>query len=184
MAEQDISESSSSSAADTPKKSGGGCLKIFMFGLILFMAALFGGLEFVKYYSVNCQGMVLSDCLLKAADDSKFINEAENTAVKAVGPYTYDGHTVSMELNIPLDGGSVTGTVTGECHGKAKGTYDGKDMGGISGTLTGYCDLAIIPVPAKATFQGTVNKTGKQVPISFDGSATGFTHSGSLSLSY
>lgn len=183
MSDQAAPEPSPSATGSAPKSSGGSCLKIFIFGIILMAAALFGGLQGIKYYALNCQGMMVSDCILKASDETETVQK-DGTVVKASGPYTYSGHSVAIVMNIPLDGGGVTGTVTGDCTGNVKGTYDGKDNGVISGSLTGYCTIAIVPVPAKAAFQGTVNKTGKTVPVSFDGSGAGFTHSGSLSLSY
>jgi hypothetical protein len=65
-----------------------------------------------------------------------------------------------------------------------KGTFDGKNNGAISGTMNGTCDPFFIKIPASATFGGTVNKDGKVVPITFNGSGGGFSHTGSVSLSY
>lgn len=165
---------SSPPVKDAPKTSGGsGCLKIFVLVITLFGAAIFATLNGVQYYSLNSKNPSPTPPVVK-----------DDVVVKAAGPYEYKGHSISLTMDIPLQGGAVTGVVTGECNGKVNGTYDGKDQGVISGTITGYCNLAIVPVPAKATFQGMVNKESKSVPISFDGSAAGFTHTGSLTLSY
>lgn len=186
MVEQNTAEPSPTPPVtkDSPKTSGSGCLRTFVLAVILFGAALFGTLKGVQYYSVNCQGMSVSDCIIYKEPTPYPSEDNNHTTVQATGPYSYEGHSISMSINIPLQGGKVTGTVSGDCTGKVTGSYDGNNNGVISGNINGYCEVTVIPVPAKATFQGTVNKESKTVPISFEGNAAGFTHSGSLSLSY
>ena len=62
-------------------------------------------------------------------------------------------------MTIPLDGGNVTGTVTGTCDGMVKGTFTGKQNGVISGKLTGACSPFFVNIPSSAEFSGVVNKT-------------------------
>jgi hypothetical protein len=78
----------------------------------------------------------------------------------------------------------VTGSVSGTCEGRVKGTFNGQPNGAISGTLSGVCSPFFINIPASAEFSGTVNKTGKTVPIEFTGKGGGITHEGAMSMTY
>lgn len=64
------------------------------------------------------------------------------------------------------------------------GTYNGRPNGAISGKMTGVCSPFFVNIPASADFSGTVNKTGKTVPITFTGRGGGFSHNGATALSY
>jgi hypothetical protein len=128
--------------------------------------------------------MSIPDCIVYKEPTPYPIDQKTNTIVKATGLYSYKNYSITMSIDIPLQGGKVTGTVSGDCNGKVTGSFDGKNNGPISGDITGFCEVTVVPVPAKATFQGVVNKDSKTVPISFSGSAAGLTHDGSMSLSY
>lgn len=165
--------------SSSDKQSGIGCLALLIFMTVLFVGLLFGFNYSVKYYYDNCYGLTFSDCVLKKSDE-----QPEPESVTATGPYSYSGHSIVVTMHIPLAGGKVLGTVTGDCSGQVHGTFDGTNNGVISGNITGTCTVVIANIPAKATFAGMVNKDTKAVPITFSGSGGGFTHSGSMSLSY
>ncbi len=137
-----------------------------------------GSNEAVGYHFSHCDGMDLFDCMLHGTEDE----ELEEGAVTATGVYSYKGYDVTITMNIPLSGGKVTGTVSGTCDGTVSGTFGGS--GPISGTLSGACDPFFVNIPAGATFNGSVNKAGKTVPISFAGKGGGITHDGSMTLTY
>lgn len=69
------------------------------------------------------------------------------------------GHTIYISVNIPKDGGNVTGKITGDCTGDVTGHYDGKDEGTISGSAKVGCKYFFMRLPGTATFDGTVNKS-------------------------
>lgn len=158
-----------------------GCGVIMFVVLLLIVVASFGAIKGIAYYEEHCQDLPIEECL-------SMINEAEappdKSDVTATGSYSLKGYTVNVVFHIPLSGGSVSGTASGACDGVVKGSYSGGDNGAISGKMTGACSPFIVPIPAKATFQGTVNKESKTVPIGFSGSGGGLNHSGSLTLSY
>ena len=149
------------------------------FLLVLVALVLIGSNEAMGYYYSHCDTDDIFECLFSGLDEP----EPEG-AVTATGTYTYKDYPLTVTMTIPLDGGNVTGTVTGTCDGMVKGTFTGKQNGVISGKLTGACSPFFVNIPSSAEFSGVVNKTGKTVPIDFTGKGGGFTHKGSMSLSY
>jgi len=158
-----------------------GCLPAIIIAVALSILMGIGINEGIGRYYEECvfETDDVLGCMLSVANEP----EPEGAAT-ATGIYSFKGYSVNMTLNIPLEGGAVTGSVSGTCDGKIKGTFDGKNNGAISGKMSGTCDPFFVNIPASATFGGIVNKDGKVVPISFDGKATGYSHSGSMSLSY
>lgn len=154
-----------------------GCAGIL---IVILVILAFGGNELFGYYLENCRGDEdVFDCLLNAVEEP----EPEG-AVTATGTYNYKDYSVTVVANIPLEGGSVTGSVSGTCDGKVKATFSGQNNGVISGSMAGACSPFFVNIPASAEFSGTVNKDAKTVPFSFTGSGAGLTHQGSMSLSY
>jgi hypothetical protein len=150
------------------------------FILVALILFLVGSNEAIGYYFSHCEDDNLIDCFLSHQED----DEPEEGEVAAVGTYSYKDYPVTITMVIPLGGGQVTGTVSGTCEGHVKGTYNGQPNGSISGMLTGACSPFFVNIPASAEFNGTVNKTGKTVPISFTGRGGGITHQGSMTLTY
>lgn len=157
-----------------------GCGTVMAFLLVLVALVLVGSNEAIGYYFSHCRDMDLLECLMSGIDEP----EPEEGAVVATGSYEHKGYTVIVNMNVPLGGGAVTGTVSGECDGKITGTYDGKQGGTVSGDMSGVCSPFFVNVPAGAAFSGTVNKTGKTVQYGFNGESAGFSHQGSMTLSY
>lgn len=151
------------------------------FLIILLILVGLGSNEAIGYYYAHCEDDGVVDCLMQRLDEP---DEDESDGVTAVGTYTYKDYPVTITMNIPLDGGDVTGTVSGTCDGRVKGTFSGKNNGVISGRLSGACSPFFVNIPSSADFSGTVNKTGKTVPISFEGRGAGFSHDGSMTLVY
>lgn len=170
-----------SKTAETTAKSGGiGCFGTFLIGVLVFLALGFGANAGIGFYLEECPDEDIIECIMSLGEEEP---EPEG-AVAAVGTYSFKDYSVIMTANIPLEGGDVTGSLTGACDGRVKGSFDGKNNGVISGKITGTCDPFFVKIPASADFSGTVNKDSKSVPISFEGRAPGMTHEGSMSLSY
>ncbi|MDO8648886.1 MAG: hypothetical protein Q7R81_03820 [Candidatus Peregrinibacteria bacterium] len=155
-----------------------GCGPIAAIIVILVGLVLFGTNEFIGYYFSECEEEEVFDCLLGLFED-----EPEPEGVVATGVYSYKDYSVTVTANIPLEGGNVTGSVSGACEGSVKGTYDGQS-GVIKGRLAGSCDPFVIKIPSSADFNGSVNKAGKTVPIDFNAKGGSFTHNGSMVLTY
>lgn len=145
------------------------------FILISLILIMIGSNEAVGYYFSRCGSVDVFDCLMGGLDEP----EEEEGTVNASGTYSYKGYDVNVTMNIPLNGGAVTGIVSGTCDGRVNGTYGN---GAISGTLSGVCSPFFVNIPSSADFTGSVNKSGKTVPISFNGRGAGFTHEGAMTL--
>lgn len=151
------------------------------FILILLILLMLGSNEAIGYYYSHCDGDEIFDCVMESLNEPE---EEEKEGVTAVGTYTYKDYPVTITMNIPLDGGNVTGAVSGTCEGSVKGTFSGQNNGVISGRLAGTCSPFFVNIPSSADFTGSVSKPGKTVPISFEGRGAGFTHNGSMTLTY
>lgn len=147
------------------------------FMLILLILLMVGSNEALGYYYTHCKDRELLECLMSGMEE----DEPEEGDVVATGVYEYKGNSVMVTMNIPLAGGDVTGVVSGTCDGKFKGAYGG---GAIRGSMTGVCAPFFVNIPASADFNGSVNKAGKTVPLSFTGRGGGITHEGTMTLTY
>lgn len=174
-------EEQTQAAAEPVKSSGGlGCGPILAVIIIILIVLVIGGNFVMGAYFENCfEDENPAECIFSMAEEPE-----EEGTVAATGDYTYEGHSVTVTANIPLDGGNVTGSISGTCDGKLKGNFDGQNNGVITGNITGACSPFVINVPASAEFSGTVNKDGKVVLIGFTGRGPGITHEGQMSLSY
>lgn len=162
-----------------PKKGGLGCGTVIAIVLVVFILLVVVSNAAFGYYLKHCQDEDLFDCMLNKLEEP----EPEG-AVTATGVYSYKDYSVTVTANIPLEGGTVTGSVSGTCEGSVKGSYDGNNNGVFSGKLLGACSPFFVNIPASATFSGTVNKDSKVAPINFNGGGGGFNHSDSMTLSY
>jgi len=151
------------------------------FMLIVLLLMLVGSNEALGYYFTHCGQIEIFDCLMGGLAEEP---APEEGSVAATGVYDYKGYSVTVTANIPLGGGAVVGVVGGTCEGKLKGTFSGGENGVMSGSMSGVCSPFFVNIPASAQFTGMVNKSGKIVPISFTGKGGGFSHEGSMALSY
>lgn len=148
------------------------------FVLVLLIFVMLGSNEAIRYYYTHCRHTPLLECLMSG------LKEPESEGVTATGTYTYKDFSVTVNAAVPLEGGAVSGTVSGSCDGVIKGTFDGQDGGVISGTMNGVCNPFFVNIPASATFRGSMNKSAKTIPFTFEGQGAGFTHKDSLTLTY
>ncbi len=152
------------------------------FLLILLVLVALGTNEAVGFYYTHCEDRELFDCLMNQVEEDEA--EEDEKTVTATGVYAYKGNSVTVTMNIPLTGGAVTGSVSGTCEGSFKGTYNGQPNGAISASMAGVCAPFFVNIPASAEFIGSVNKTGKTVPVTFNGRGGGIKHEGAMTLTY
>jgi len=163
-----------------PVSSGGmGCGTMILIIVIMILFVSVAGNEAFGYILSHCGDDDIISCLLEGVDEPE-----PQGGVVATGVYTYKDYSVTVTANIPLEGGAVTGSMSGACAGKLKGNFTGQNNGAFSGTIVGSCSPFFINIPASATFSGIVNKDAKNAPISFTGKGAGITHEGSMGLSY
>ena len=132
----------------------------------------------------RCQNQDLFECALGIVSPSDQKEQPQGTVTAtgtASGEFGGQQHSVTFTMNIPLEGGAVSGSFSGDCDGSIKGSFSGGNGGAISGTGKGSCAWVF---PASGSFSGSVNTTSKTVPVSGTGSAAGQSGSGSLTLTY
>lgn len=155
---------------------------IFVLLFILFF--LLGGIIVADLgyisYTTRCGDTPLGECLKATPTPTP----NPETTVTAVGSFSAKGYGVSITMNVPLSGGAVSGTFTGDCQGTIRGTFDGNNNGVVSGSAHGSCNPFVIPIPVSATFTGKVDQDTKTIPISGEGVAAGVSGSGSLVLTF
>lgn len=160
-----------------------GCGPIAAIMVLVFLALVVGSNEAVGFYYTECdrESENFFSCLFDELSDDEESAEPEEGTVTAVGTYEYKGYSVNITLNVPLQGGAVNGTVSGTCEGPIKGNYAG---GAITGAMSGVCAPFFVNIPASAEFTGSVNKSAKTVPVSFNGRGGGLKHEGATTLVY
>lgn len=162
------------------KQSGIAGIFVMFLVLLIIIAGIIGlDLGYIGYIT-RCGDVPIGECLKATPTPTP----NPETSVVAVGTFSAKGYGVTITMNVPLEGGAVSGSFSGDCQGKVSGTYNGHDNGIISGKAYGSCNPFSLPVPASATFTGNVNKSGETIDISGQGSAAGFSGSGSLTLTF
>lgn len=160
----------------------GGLGILFFFILLIFLIIMFD-MGYI-FLSKECMDTSPIECALNilTGEDEAPPEEGSVTATGVISrEYKGENRSVTVSLNIPLEGGAVTGSFTGDCDGNITGTYAGGESGAISGKGSGSCAFII---PASGSFSGVVNKSAKTVPVSGTGSAAGISGEGSLTLTY
>src|SRR5438128_2620490 len=64
------------------------------------------------------------------------------------------GKNVTILLTLPKDGGTIDGTISGDCQGTIDGTYTGKSGYTFDGKGQVNCTFGFLSLPADATFNG------------------------------
>ncbi len=153
---------------------------IFLIIILLLIFLLFSG--GYNKLAAKCVGDDIISCVLDdflgGSDEKK--EEAPKNAVTATGVVSNDKGTVTFTLTFPREGGTVTGSFSGDCDGNIKGTYAGNG-GSISGEGKGSCSFVF---PASGNFSGSVNEASKTVNLSGNAKISGFGGEGSLTLTY
>jgi hypothetical protein len=159
-----------------------GCGPLAALVIVIFVVLFVGANEGVGFYFTHCdeEDSNFFSCLFDEMSADEEAPKEEGT-VTATGTYEYKGYNVVFTLNIPLQGGAVTGTVSDTCDANLKGTYSG---GSVKGTITGVCSPFFVNIPVSGAFNGPVNKTGKTVSFQFNGSGGGKSHEGSTTLKW
>ena len=156
-----------------------GIVGVSLLAYFLIFLTLLVGVDLVYIFlSEKCINTGVIECLFNSAEEEV---QEEVELIEATGSFGYKDYSVSVSLIIPLEGGKITGSATGDCSGSIVGTYEGGAGGAISGEGKGSCAIFF---PASGTFSGTVDANTKTVPIEGTGNLAGYSGSGSITLSY
>jgi len=100
--------------------------------------------------------------ITEAQTQSSMPSTSTYTASKT---FSYQGYSITMNINVPKNGGKVTGSISGDCTGSIYGTYDGQDNGMVRGHADGTCQAFFLQIPGTVNFHGTVDKVNKTADL-------------------
>ncbi len=161
----------------------GGCSPIAVFvGLILIIGGIIAGDMAYIGISEECMDAEdMFDCIAEILE-SEGEAEPEEGTVTAVGSIGDEQGDITFTLTIPLKGGAVSGSFSGDCDGSLKATFAGGNGGSITGGKgAGKCAWVM---PALGEFTGTVNTTAKTAIITGEGRIPGGSKQGSVTLTW
>lgn len=76
---------------------------------------------------------------------------------------------IPYEFSVPKNGGSVTGSIGGDCSGAPEGNFDGKDGGKVEGTIRGKCTIGpMFSMDIDIKYTGTVLIREKKAFIDYE----------------
>ena len=155
--------------------------------VLLFIFVFLGLLLGIDYgfiaYMEECGDTSISECFSEKKPSEPTRPARNPTVIVANGNLSGGKYSVTISMNIPAEGGAVTGAFSGTCDGKITGTYNAGD-GTIAGKAFGSCTPLVLPVPARGEFDGTVISQTHSVPLIGTGTAMGISKSGSVTLTY
>ena len=85
------------------------------------------------------------------------------------GTYTYWGQSIDYHLQIPKNGGTVTGNISGACEAKLAAEYSGGEGSLISGTAEGKCKFLFVSYSGTIPFKGNFYPQQKKIVIELEG---------------
>lgn len=85
------------------------------------------------------------------------------------GTYTYWGQSIDYHLQIPKNGGAITGNISGACGADLVAKYSGGEGGQISGTAEGKCKFLFVSYSGKIPFKGNFYPQQKKIVIELEG---------------
>ena len=95
------------------------------------------------------------------------------------------GKQVNVVLTMPRDGGTIDGTVSGDCQGNIDGTYTGKPQNTFDGQGQVNCTFGFLSLPATATFNGVLHPDQKTADIHYSlTSGSNFSKTGDVTVGY
>lgn len=96
--------------------------------------------------------------------------------VRATDVFEFSNQKAAYYIDIPKNGGRISGKMSGLCNGEISGEFNGQtvdfaktsDRKDITGEISGTCKVGFIPLPASAKFYGEVSFTSNRVSLTVD----------------
>src|SRR5579885_2800803 len=83
------------------------------------------------------------------------------------------GKTIHLSMEFPSNGGTISGTMNGDCNGTISGTYAGPATSNLSGTAKATCSEGFLHIPLTITYSGKMAPSDTQATITYTVSALG-----------
>jgi|SRR3989338_1896631 len=98
------------------------------------------------------------------------------------GEYSYQGYTLKYTVNLPKEGGAITGNFSGVCEGPISGEYDGKEI--INGEAQATCKVAFLSYNLKAKYSGKLYLNEGRADINWEGEIPYTENKGNFSVNF
>ena len=108
----------------------------------------------------------------------------QQTMVKAAGTYSFENRSVNVVMEFPQDGGTVKGSLDGDCNGTIDGQYAGGEDGALTAKADANCGIAFFTINATADLLGKVSLIQKKIAVTFNGKAGDYSHNGAITLNF
>ncbi len=144
--------------------------------------------------AVHTKFSPLQKTLLEQSSQSPLSNQLPNqksidssilpinaTTVIAKGVYSTNGYTAGIALQIPINGGKITGTISNDCEGVVDGNYDSNTTS-FQGNVKGTCHIFLISVDANASMNGKIDLSKSTGVMNFSATESGKNLSGTIDL--
>lgn len=112
------------------------------------------------------------------------VPQLQEDVVTRFGEYSYSGYTLKYVLNIPKNGGEISGAFSGVCEGPINGSFAGGGGGNVSGDAEANCKVAIFSYKLKANYTGKLYLNEGKVDINWTGEIPYTANSGSLTINF
>lgn len=95
------------------------------------------------------------------------------------------GKEVAIHLQMPENGGVITGMISGDCQGTIDGTYSGPSQYTLQGKGDVTCTIGFLSLPATVGFNGIVQPANQTATIHYTiTSGSNFSKAGDVTVSY
>lgn len=102
--------------------------------------------------------------------------------IERTGGYASPLGSISYKLNIPKNGGVLSGEVEGVCNGPIKGYFEGGNDGKINGNSKVICKVGLLSQDLDILFSGKTNLSEGKADLDWSGQIPFTKNSGSFTL--
>ncbi len=108
-----------------------------------------------------------------------------NHAITIDKTITAMGKNVTVLLTMPKEGGTIDGSISGDCQGIIDGTYSGQTENTFNGRGQVTCSFGFLSLPADAAFNGILHPGQKTAAIHYViTSGSNFSKTGDITVGY
>lgn len=104
--------------------------------------------------------------------------------VSRSGQYSYSGYTLKYTVNVPKDGGEVTGSLDGVCKGPITGKFEGGEGGSVEGSAKASCGISFITYDLEAKYNGKIYLKEGKIDLDWEGKIPYTKNQGSFTINF
>lgn len=136
----------------------------------------------IKYFVVGISAFLVASPTPTPTPQPTAIPLSENIVTRS-GEYSYQGYTLKYTINVPKEGGTITGAFSDVCVGPINGTYYASS-GKIEGEAKATCKIAFISYDLAAKYNGNLNLREGKIDLNWEGEIPATSHKGSFTVNF